>query len=120
MKRLPCISGTFSIPDISMAYCSQMPWLCNETIRDTIVGQKEYDEAWYKKAISVCALEHDLEAIQDGDQSVVGSHGTTLSGGQKQRLVSIPPSRGPTIREHVSHLKLSEILFLKRIYTDNP
>lgn len=88
IKRLPCITGTDSILDVPTAYCSQTPWLCNGTIKETIVGQTEFDEGWYKRVISSCALEHDLEAIGDGDESVVGSQGSTLSGGQKHRLVS--------------------------------
>jgi ATP-binding cassette subfamily C (CFTR/MRP) protein 1 len=88
LKRIPCIAGTCSILDVPTAYCSQTPWLCNGTIKETIVGQTEFDESWYKRVISACALEHDLEAIRDGDESVVGSQGSTLSGGQKQRLVS--------------------------------
>ena len=88
LKRIPCINGTYSILDVPMAYCSQTPWLCNGTIKETIVGQTEFDESWYKRVISACALEHDLEVIGDGDESVVGSQGSTLSGGQKQRLVS--------------------------------
>lgn len=88
LKRIPCITGTYSVLDVPTAYCSQTPWLCNGTIKETIVGQTEFDESWYKRVISACALEHDLEAIGDGDESVVGSQGSTLSGGQKQRLVS--------------------------------
>lgn len=75
--------------NIPTAYCSQTPWLCNGTIKETIVGQSDYDEAWYKRVVSVCALKTDLESIGGGDASVVGSQGSTLSGGQKQRLVSV-------------------------------
>lgn len=89
LKRLPCISGSCYISNVPMAYCSQTPWLCNGTIKDTIVGQTDFDEGWYKRVVHACALEHDLEAIHDGDKSVVGSQGSTLSGGQKQRLVSV-------------------------------
>ena len=88
LKRLPCITGTHSILDVPTAYCSQTPWLCNSTMKETVVGQTEFDEGWYKRVIGACALEHDLEDIRDGDETVVGSQGSTLSGGQKQRLVS--------------------------------
>jgi ABC-type transport system involved in cytochrome bd biosynthesis fused ATPase/permease subunit len=89
LKRIPCISGTCSIPNVPTAYCSQIPWLCNKTIKETVVGHTKFDETWYKRVISACALEQDLETIGGGDESVVGSQGSTLSGGQKQRVVSV-------------------------------
>jgi ATP-binding cassette subfamily C (CFTR/MRP) protein 1 len=89
LKRTPCIAGTCSISNVPFAYCSQIPWLCNGTIRETIVGHTKFDETWYKRVVSACALEHDIETIGGGDESIVGSQGSTLSGGQKQRVVSV-------------------------------
>lgn len=74
----------------SIAYCAQQPWLENGTIQSNIIGVSQCDSRWYKTVKSVCGLDADLEALERGDKTVVGSKGLSLSGGQKQRIVSIP------------------------------
>lgn len=71
-----------------VAYCSQSPWLENGTVRQNILGVSLYDPKWYDAVISACGLEIDLQALQKGDYTLVGSNGVNLSGGQKQRIVS--------------------------------
>ncbi|KAE8342586.1 hypothetical protein BDV24DRAFT_173847 [Aspergillus arachidicola] len=72
-----------------MAFCEQVPWLTNASIRDNIVGQDhalEFDAAWYRTVVNACALAPDLDRMPAGDQTLVGSNGVKLSGGQKQRI----------------------------------
>ncbi|TDZ71708.1 ABC transporter atnG [Colletotrichum trifolii] len=69
-----------------VAYCSQSPWLENGTIRQNILGVSLYDPKWYDAVVSACGLEADLQALQKGDYTLVGSKGVNLSGGQKQRI----------------------------------
>ncbi|KAJ0162521.1 Canalicular multispecific organic anion transporter 2 [Colletotrichum tanaceti] len=69
-----------------IAYCSQSPWLENGTVRQNILGVSLYDPKWYDAVISACGLEADLQALQGGDYTLVGSKGVNLSGGQKQRI----------------------------------
>lgn len=71
-----------------MAYCSQTPWLENGTIRQNILGVTSYEQKWYDVVTSACGLDADLQALQKGDYTLVGSKGVNLSGGQKQRIVS--------------------------------
>ncbi|OHE98210.1 ABC transporter [Colletotrichum orchidophilum] len=68
------------------AYCAQSPWLENGTVRQNILGVAFYDQRWYDAVISACGLETDLQALQKGDYTLVGSKGVNLSGGQKQRI----------------------------------
>ncbi|KAE8353805.1 P-loop containing nucleoside triphosphate hydrolase protein [Aspergillus coremiiformis] len=68
------------------AYCSQVPWIQNQTIRQNIVGPYDFDEKWYKFTCWACGLENDLQTISDGDSHMAGSNGLSLSGGQKQRI----------------------------------
>ena len=70
----------------SIAYCSQEPWLRNDTIRNNIVGDMPYGDAWYKTVLRACALDRDISKLNQG---MIGNGGTTLSGGQKQRIVSL-------------------------------
>lgn len=70
----------------SVAYCAQQAWLVNATIKENILFSTPYDKKRYEDVIYACALEHDLEIFNDGDETLVGEKGITLSGGQKQRI----------------------------------
>ncbi|KAJ1329797.1 ATP-binding cassette subfamily C (CFTR/MRP) member 1 [Microdochium nivale] len=70
----------------SCAYVAQSAWLVNANIKDNILFSAPFDPKRYKDVIVACALERDLEILDDGDQTLVGENGITLSGGQKQRI----------------------------------
>jgi ABC-type multidrug transport system fused ATPase/permease subunit len=70
----------------SVAYCAQQAWLVNANIKENILFAAPFDEKRYKDVIVACALEHDLEILDAGDETLVGEKGITLSGGQKQRI----------------------------------
>ncbi|KDR83059.1 hypothetical protein GALMADRAFT_238853 [Galerina marginata CBS 339.88] len=69
-----------------VAYAAQESWVQSATIRDNILFGSAYDEERYTKVIHQCALEHDLELFDAGDNTEVGERGLTLSGGQKARV----------------------------------
>ncbi|KAI2471956.1 P-loop containing nucleoside triphosphate hydrolase protein [Annulohypoxylon bovei var. microspora] len=68
------------------AYVAQSAWLVNANIRENILFSAPYDEKRYKDVLVACALERDLEILDNGDETLVGENGITLSGGQKQRI----------------------------------
>ncbi|EGZ74846.1 P-loop containing nucleoside triphosphate hydrolase protein [Neurospora tetrasperma FGSC 2509] len=71
------------------AYCPQAAWLMNDTIRHNITGSSEdfeIDQKWYDLCILSCGLRRDLDGMVAGDQTVVGTNGSSLSGGQRQRV----------------------------------
>ncbi|KAI5859465.1 P-loop containing nucleoside triphosphate hydrolase protein [Durotheca rogersii] len=68
------------------AYVAQTAWLVNATIKENILFAAPYDEKRYKDVLVACALERDLEILDNGDETLVGENGITLSGGQKQRI----------------------------------
>ncbi|KAE8547864.1 hypothetical protein EYB25_009657 [Talaromyces marneffei] len=79
--------GTTTKPLTRVAYCSQNPWIINNTIKFNITnGSEHIDQKWYDFTIWACALEEDLKSIPGGDQFQTGSNGVSLSGGQKQRV----------------------------------
>ncbi|KAJ2082698.1 hypothetical protein H4R24_001366 [Coemansia sp. RSA 988] len=78
-------SGSVSICG-NIAYVPQQPWILNATLRENILFGNDYDQEFYYKIISACALQQDIDALPAGDLTEVGERGITLSGGQKMRV----------------------------------
>ncbi|KAK1456469.1 ABC transporter [Colletotrichum melonis] len=57
----------------AMAYCSQSPWLENGTLRQNILGISVFEKKWYDSVVSACGLEADLQALEKGDLTIIGS-----------------------------------------------
>ena len=85
-----------------VAYFDQKPFIMNDTVKQNILFGKSdgsakncaiisdendgYSDELYKLAVKSCSLQHDLEMLQNGDQTEIGERGITLSGGQKARV----------------------------------
>ncbi|KAK4230393.1 ATP-dependent bile acid permease [Podospora fimiseda] len=87
------------------AYVAQQAWLVNASIKDNILFSAPYDEQRYRDVIVACALEHDLEILDNGDETLVGEKGIALSGGQKQRI-----SLARAVYSNSKHLLLDDCL----------
>ena len=87
------------------AYVAQQAWLVNGSIKENILFSAPLDEKRYKDVIVVCALERDLEILDNGDETLVGEKGITLSGGQKQRI-----SLARAVYSNSKHLLLDDCL----------
>lgn len=70
----------------SVAYCPQVAWIMNGTVKENILFGHVYDPAFYHEVIKACALQADMKIFADGDETQVGEKGISLSGGQKARL----------------------------------
>lgn len=81
-------SGSINTAFSRAAYCPQVPWVMNASIRENIIGVSDFDEKWYHEVISICGLEDNFKDLPGWDLRLTGSKGVALSGGQKQRLVS--------------------------------
>ncbi|RYP65399.1 hypothetical protein DL771_008344 [Monosporascus sp. 5C6A] len=70
------------------AYCAQVPWLINGSVRDNIVADASglVDEKWYATVLWACGLESDIATLRQRDHTPVGNGGSNLSGGQRQRV----------------------------------
>ncbi|KAK1724964.1 P-loop containing nucleoside triphosphate hydrolase protein [Colletotrichum acutatum] len=86
LGETPVAEGTINRASDNIAFCDQVPWLTNETLRRNVTGFSHFEASWYSTVIRACALEDDIATFPDGDQVMVGSKGVTLSGGQKQRV----------------------------------
>ncbi|CDS02183.1 hypothetical protein [Sporisorium scitamineum] len=68
-----------------LSFANQLPWLeAGKSVRDNILFGTPFDKARYEMCIHACALQDDLDAMDDGDLTRIGSH--TVSGGQKARI----------------------------------
>lgn len=92
LSETTCTQGSVQVSTPNIAYCSQTPWIYEGTIRDNIVGESEFDSAWYNTVLTSCQLDSDLSGMPAGDATMVGSMGSGVSGGQRQRIVCAPLS----------------------------
>ncbi|ATY62911.1 multidrug resistance-associated [Cordyceps militaris] len=82
------LSGRTERSFASAAYCSQVPWLVNGTLKSNITygSSAAVDDSWYQTVVSACGLENDINSLPGGDQTDIGDNGSKLSGGQRQRV----------------------------------
>ena len=70
-------------------YVPQNIYLIDNSIKKNItlgLLEKDIDEIYLKKIISVCELEEFVNELPDGLNTIVGEKGSLVSGGQKQRI----------------------------------
>ncbi|XP_043747922.1 ATP-binding cassette sub-family C member 4-like isoform X3 [Cervus elaphus] len=85
LGELPPSQGTVSVHG-RIAYVSQQPWVFPGTVRSNILFGKKYEKERYEEVIEACALEEDLQFLEEGDLTEIGDRGTPLSEGQKARV----------------------------------
>jgi ATP-binding cassette subfamily B protein len=71
-----------------VAYSPQVPRLFSETLRQNILLGQPDDPATLDDAISGAVLDHDVQALEQGLETPVGTRGVKLSGGQVQRTAA--------------------------------
>ncbi|KAE8130892.1 putative multidrug resistance protein [Aspergillus pseudotamarii] len=89
LGELPCSQGRVMTGSTRVAYCSQAPWLLNDSVEQNIcgpTGHSTIEREWYSSVIKACALQRDIDDLADGDRTMIGTRGLILSGGQRQRL----------------------------------
>jgi ATP-binding cassette, subfamily B, bacterial len=67
------------------AYTGQVPRLFSDTLRENVVLGRRGGDAALSGALRLAVLEHDLEQLDRGLDTEVGTRGVKLSGGQMQR-----------------------------------
>jgi ATP-binding cassette subfamily B protein len=79
--------GSFFTPPRS-AYTAQVPRLFSSKLRDNILLGLEKSDEEIRQALYLAVMEHDLEELEKGLDTVVGPRGVKLSGGQAQRTAA--------------------------------
>jgi ATP-binding cassette subfamily B protein len=70
------------------AYTAQVPRLFSETLKQNILLGLPDDPVALAAAIRGAVLEHDVQALEAGSDTPVGTRGVKLSGGQVQRAAA--------------------------------
>lgn len=87
LGETPLCKGLSRSSISTTAYCSQSPWLVNDTVEYNITQGYDMDKIWYDSVLKACDLNADLAVMPMGGKTLVGTKGFSLSGGQQQRLV---------------------------------
>ena len=57
----------------SISYAAQSPWLRHQSIKDNILFGYPFEEERYRTVIECCALQPDLEMLEDRDETEIGA-----------------------------------------------
>ncbi|XP_023930136.1 multidrug resistance-associated protein 4 isoform X1 [Lingula anatina] len=85
LKELPLSKGSIKITG-KIAYASQQAWIFSASVKQNIIFGQEFNKAKYDRVIKACALTKDIQALPNGDMTLVGERGVSLSGGQRARV----------------------------------
>ncbi|GHO93058.1 HlyB/MsbA family ABC transporter [Reticulibacter mediterranei] len=80
-------AASFLVPPRA-AYTAQVPRLFSETLKQNILLGLPDDSAALAAALRSAVLEHDVQALEAGLETPVGTRGVKLSGGQVQRTAA--------------------------------
>jgi ATP-binding cassette subfamily B protein len=80
-------AAAFLVPP-RCAYTAQVPRLFNEMLKQNILLGLPDDPAVLTAAVRGAVLEHDVQALEAGLETLVGAGGVKLSGGQVQRTAA--------------------------------
>ena len=86
LGELDKLRGEVHLPNQTIGYCAQTPWLQSMNIRDNILFSSPYEDMRYKQVLEACALTQDIASFKHGDLSNIGENGIGLSGGQRARV----------------------------------
>ncbi|KEO82580.1 ABC transporter ATP-binding protein [Tumebacillus flagellatus] len=76
--------GNFFVPPRA-AYISQVPRLFSDSLKDNILMGLPEERVELERSVWTAVLDHDLQQLQNGMETMVGPRGVMLSGGQRQR-----------------------------------
>lgn len=79
--------GFIELRTRDLAFCDQVPWFIpGLSLRDNIILSKAFNQILYDNILKCCCLIVDFARLENGDQTVINSKGSSLSGGQRVRL----------------------------------
>jgi ATP-binding cassette subfamily B protein len=79
--------ASFFVPPRS-AYTAQAPLLFSESLQDNILMGLPEDKVDLQRALYLSVMQQDVESLENGLDTVLGTKGVKLSGGQRQRAAA--------------------------------
>lgn len=73
----------------SISYAAQSPWLRHQSIKDNILFGQPFDEDRYKSVIECCALQTDLDILEDGDATEIGARQVFCLAANRNSLIYV-------------------------------
>lgn len=86
-ERLVRDQSDFFVPPIC-SYTPQLPNLISDTVRNNILLGLDEKKHNLDKAIEMAILDRDLQSLDSGLDTFIGTSGKKLSGGQQQRVAA--------------------------------
>ena len=87
LGEMRCIQGDCSQREgQKIAYCSQEPFIMNDTLRGNVSFGQPLDEPRFQTAVRVSALLADIAILPNREDTEIGERGVNVSGGQKARI----------------------------------
>jgi len=83
--ELTVLSGNVKVCG-KVAYAPQTAFILNGTLRENVLFGNPWDPELYARVIEACCLQSDIDLLQAGDATEIGTGGINLSGGQRQRV----------------------------------
>jgi ATP-binding cassette, subfamily C (CFTR/MRP), member 1 len=71
LNEIPMSEGRVEVKTSSIAYCDQVPWLTNMSVRANVIRDLPFDRRWYDTVVQACALQTDYDHMVRGDESLV-------------------------------------------------
>lgn len=69
-----------------ISYVSQISWIENDTLKNNVLFNQQFESEKYNKILEISELKPDLDMLVGGDLTEIGEKGINLSGGQKARV----------------------------------
>ena len=84
--EMETMAGSARMRPGAVAFCAQVPWVLNATVRDNVAFGSDFDGDRFAACVRRCALSDDLAQLPGGALCEIGERGINVSGGQKARI----------------------------------
>lgn len=78
LGEMELVSGNIIAPFGPVAYCAEVPFILDKSIRENIVFEAAFDPLWYQHVMHACTLNVEMERLPEGDKTMAGEGGRKI------------------------------------------